>query len=43
MKGIRCALQGRLGRYEVHFDRKLERTLNTLMRLQGLRRTTDPG
>jgi hypothetical protein len=29
----------RLGRYEVHLDRKLERTLSTLIRLQELRRT----
>lgn len=28
----------RLGRYEVHLDRKLERTLSTLIRLQELRR-----
>lgn len=28
----------RLGRYEVHLDRKLERTLSTLLRLQELRR-----
>jgi hypothetical protein len=29
----------RLGRYEVHLDRKLERTLSTLIRLQELRRS----
>ena len=29
----------RLGRYEVHLDRKFERTLSTLIRLQELRRT----
>jgi hypothetical protein len=29
----------RLGRYEVHLDRKFERTLSTLLRLQDLRRT----
>lgn len=29
----------RLGRYEVHLDRKLERTLSTLLRLQELRRS----
>jgi len=29
----------RLGRYEVHLDRNLERTLSTLIRLQELRRT----
>ena len=28
----------RLGRYEVHLDRKFERTLSTLLRLQELRR-----
>ena len=28
----------RLGRYEVHLDRKLERSLSTLIRLQELRR-----
>ena len=28
----------RLGRYEVHLDRKLERTLAMLIRLQDLRR-----
>jgi hypothetical protein len=33
----------RLGRYEVHLDRKLERTLSTLIRLQELRRTKSPG
>jgi hypothetical protein len=33
----------RLGRYEVHLDRKLERTLAMLIRLQNLRRTADPG
>jgi hypothetical protein len=27
----------RLGRYEVHLDRKFERTLSMLLRLQGLR------
>ena len=32
----------RLGRYEVHLDRKLERTLSTLIRLQELRRTKAP-
>ena len=32
----------RLGRYEVHLDRKLERTLSTLIRLQELRRTKSP-
>ena len=30
----------RLGRYEVHLDRKLERTLAMLIRLQDLRRGT---
>ena len=29
----------RLGRYEVHLDRKFERTLSTLLRLQDIRRT----
>lgn len=29
----------RLGRYEVHLDRKFERTLSTLLRLQELRRS----
>jgi hypothetical protein len=33
----------RLGRYEVHLDRKLERMLTILIRLQDLRRTADPG
>ena len=28
-----------LGRYEVHLERKFERTLSTLIRLQDLRRT----
>ena len=32
----------RLGRYEVHLDRKLERTLSTLIRLQELRRSKPP-
>jgi hypothetical protein len=32
----------RLGRYEVHLDRKLERMLAILIRLQDLRRTTEP-
>jgi hypothetical protein len=32
----------RLGRYEVHLDRKLERTLSTLLRLQELRRCRQP-
>jgi hypothetical protein len=32
----------RLGRYEVHLDRKLERMLTILIRLQNLRRTADP-
>jgi hypothetical protein len=31
----------RLGRYEVHLDRKLERMLIMLLRLQGLRRTNE--
>ncbi len=30
----------RLGRYEVHLDRKLERMLTMLLRLKELRRTT---
>ena len=30
----------RLARYEVHLDRKLERTLAMLLRLQDLRRET---
>ena len=30
-----------LGRYEVHLDRKLERTLSMLFRLQDLRRTAE--
>ena len=33
----------RLGRYEVHLDRKLERTLAMLIRLQDLRRTAEAG
>lgn len=32
----------RLGRYEVHLDRKFERTLSTLLRLQELRRAKVP-
>ena len=32
----------RLARYEVHLDRKLERTLAMLLKLQELRRTADP-
>jgi hypothetical protein len=31
----------RLGRYEVHLDRKFERTLSTLLRLQELRQRRD--
>jgi len=31
----------RLGRYEVHLDRKLERMLAMLIRLQDIRRETD--
>ena len=31
----------RLGRYEVHLDRKLERMLAMLLRLKELRRTTE--
>ena len=31
----------RLARYEVHLDRKLERTLAMLLRIQDLRRETD--
>ena len=31
----------RLARYEVHLDRKLERTLAMLLRLQDLRREMD--
>ena len=33
----------RLGRYEVHLDRKFERALSTLLRLQGLRRDRPVG
>jgi hypothetical protein len=33
----------RLGRYEVHLDRKLERMLTILIRLQNLRGAADPG
>jgi hypothetical protein len=33
----------RLGRYEVHLDRKLERMLTMLLRLKDLRRGTVPG
>ena len=32
----------RLGRYEVHLDRKLERTLGMLLKLQDLRRPAEP-
>ena len=31
-----------LARYEVHLDRKLERTLAMLIKLQDLRRTSEP-
>ena len=31
-----------VGRYEVHLDRKLERTLAMLLKLQDLRRTANP-
>ena len=33
----------RPGRYEVHLDRKLERTLAMLLKLKELRRTAEPG
>jgi Phasin protein len=33
----------RLGRYEVHLDRKLERTLAMLLKLKELQRATEPG
>ena len=33
----------RLGRYEVHLDRKLERTLAMLLKLKELRRAAEPG
>jgi hypothetical protein len=33
----------RLGRYEVHLDRKLERMLAMLLRLRELRPSVDPG
>ena len=33
----------RLCRYEVHLDRKLERTLAMLLKLKELRRTAEPG
>ena len=33
----------RLGRYEVHLDRKLERMLSMLIRLKDLRRATAVG
>ena len=32
-----------LGRYEVHLDRKFERTLTILIRLQAARGSTEPG
>ena len=32
----------RLGRYEVHLDRKLERMLTMLLRLKDLRRPAEP-
>lgn len=32
-----------LGRYEVHLDRKFERTLSMLLKLKDLRRPTLPG
>ena len=31
-----------LGRYEVHLDRKLERTFGMLLKLQDLRRPAEP-
>lgn len=34
---------GRLGRYEVHLDRKLERMLSMLLRLKDLRAGAVPG
>ena len=33
----------RVGRYEVHLDRKLERTLTMLLRLKDLRTGSDEG
>ena len=32
----------RLGRYEIHLDRKLERMLAMLLRLKDLRRPAEP-
>jgi hypothetical protein len=37
-----CEKLERLGRYEAHLDRKLERMLTMLLRLQGLRRSNEP-
>jgi hypothetical protein len=42
-RGARPNRLERLGRHEVHLDRKLERMLNILIQLQNLRRTADPG
>jgi hypothetical protein len=40
---VRAARLERLGRYEVHLDRKLERMLAILLRLKDLRRGTIEG
>jgi hypothetical protein len=40
-RGARPDRLERLGRYEAHLDRKLERMLTILIRLQNLRRTAD--
>jgi hypothetical protein len=40
--GARWLALTRLARYEVHLDRKLERTLAMLFKLQELRRAFNP-
>jgi hypothetical protein len=42
-RGARSDRLERFGRYEVHLDRKLERMLTMLIRLQHLRRIAEPG
>jgi hypothetical protein len=42
-EALDCTRLEQLGRYEVHLDRKLERTLAMLLRLQDLRRSKESG
>ncbi len=42
-EALDCTRLERLGRYEVHLDRKLERMLAMLLRLQDLRRSKEFG